>query len=417
METKLSKFILLTLTLCQLSGFTLVSRAQGSFIEFNSPTGSPSDLAIDSSNNLYLSSSSNGLYVSTNQGKDWTQRYTLSGISNIAVTKPGVVYAITGTYIIRTNDSGNTWATIGHFVANYAYRFVIHGSDFYETGPQGTIGYSSDSGKTWNSRPVAGYGDDVRGLAVSKNGDLFVAITNSYDISGDRTFKSTNHGSNWQPVGYGSTDYFIFDDNDVLFDVYRGVSFDYGSDWTSFANSMGNTIYYPYGAAAYKGIYKTKTNSIFAFRDSGIFLTLDHGGTWTKKFNPPGPNDVPVAATDTSGYLYIATMTGKFLKSVDPITAVKSTHNGVISSFELYQAYPNPFNPSTTIEFIVPNAGLVELKVFDLLGRELETLVNEHKNSGRYSITWNATGRASGIYFYELRSGENFAVKRVVLLK
>jgi hypothetical protein len=85
--------------------------------------------------------------------------------------------------------------------------------------------------------------------------------------------------------------------------------------------------------------------------------------------------------------------------------------------FNLHQNYPNPFNPTTTIRYELPKSSLVTLKVFDLLGREVATLVNEQKSTGRYSVTWDASSMASGIYFYKINAGEFREAKRLILLK
>ena len=83
----------------------------------------------------------------------------------------------------------------------------------------------------------------------------------------------------------------------------------------------------------------------------------------------------------------------------------------------LYQSYPNPFNPSTTIKYSIPNSDEVGIKVYDILGREVATLVNEYKNAGTYTVEFNAAGFASGIYFYQLNSGNFVETKKMILLK
>jgi hypothetical protein len=85
--------------------------------------------------------------------------------------------------------------------------------------------------------------------------------------------------------------------------------------------------------------------------------------------------------------------------------------------YVLYQSYPNPFNPSTTIKYSLPNSDNVSLKVFDILGREVAVLVNEYKTSGTYSIEFIASRFASGVYFYQLRSGEFVESKKMILMK
>lgn len=85
--------------------------------------------------------------------------------------------------------------------------------------------------------------------------------------------------------------------------------------------------------------------------------------------------------------------------------------------FALEQNYPNPFNPSTTIRFTLAENGPVNLKVYDVLGREVATIVNENLNAGRHTRMLNAGGLASGVYLYRLQSGGNIAILRAVLQK
>ncbi len=87
------------------------------------------------------------------------------------------------------------------------------------------------------------------------------------------------------------------------------------------------------------------------------------------------------------------------------------------SSFELEQNYPNPFNPTTNFEFMIPNFELVSLKIYDMLGREVATLVNEEKPAGVYKISFDASNLASGVYFYQLKAGGLIQAKKMVLLK
>jgi len=84
-------------------------------------------------------------------------------------------------------------------------------------------------------------------------------------------------------------------------------------------------------------------------------------------------------------------------------TAVEIISLNAKLSFALHQNYPNPFNPSTTFEFHVPGSGVVKLKVFDILGREITTLTDDWMDAGTYRVRWNASGLASGVYFYQLQ--------------
>ncbi len=97
-------------------------------------------------------------------------------------------------------------------------------------------------------------------------------------------------------------------------------------------------------------------------------------------------------------------------------TGIKNTHQ-LISNYKLEQNYPNPFNPSTTINYEVPSSGRVVLKVYDILGREVESLVNENKSAGKYSVSFNADKLASGVYFYKMQAGQYYSIKKMILLK
>lgn len=97
--------------------------------------------------------------------------------------------------------------------------------------------------------------------------------------------------------------------------------------------------------------------------------------------------------------------------------AKESLFESVPTEYSLKQNYPNPFNPSTTIEYQLPVDGFVSLKIFDLLGSEITTLVNEFKSKGRYSITFDASNLASGLYIYQLKSNNFSAIKKMILSK
>ena len=90
---------------------------------------------------------------------------------------------------------------------------------------------------------------------------------------------------------------------------------------------------------------------------------------------------------------------------------------GLPTTYELAQNYPNPFNPSTTIKYQLPKDGIVTLKVYDILGSEVATLVNEQKTAGRYEVSFNASQLASGVYIFRLKSGEYVSSKKMMLLK
>jgi hypothetical protein len=104
---------------------------------------------------------------------------------------------------------------------------------------------------------------------------------------------------------------------------------------------------------------------------------------------------------------------------IDPMNISNSikNKNGVPDKFNLSQNYPNLFNPNTKIDYSIPKNGFVILKIYDVLGREIKTLVNENKTAGYYSIDFNGSEFPSGVYFYKLESNEFGDVKRMILIK
>ncbi|NLT50931.1 MAG: T9SS type A sorting domain-containing protein, partial [Ignavibacteria bacterium] len=96
---------------------------------------------------------------------------------------------------------------------------------------------------------------------------------------------------------------------------------------------------------------------------------------------------------------------------------IKTLAEGKPDKFELAQNFPNPFNPSTMISFQLPINGYVTLKIYDLLGQEIATLVNEQKSAGKYEVKFDASDLASGVYIYRIQAGEFNASKKLILLK
>jgi hypothetical protein len=90
---------------------------------------------------------------------------------------------------------------------------------------------------------------------------------------------------------------------------------------------------------------------------------------------------------------------------------------GIPAEYALNQNYPNPFNPVTTISYGIPKAEFVTIKIYDILGREIRTLVNKEMNAGYYDIVFDAAKLASGVYFYRIEAGKFTRIKKLMLLK
>ncbi len=112
------------------------------------------------------------------------------------------------------------------------------------------------------------------------------------------------------------------------------------------------------------------------------------------------------------GRLYAATESGIFSSA-----AYETGPNSGVKLFSLLQDFPNPFNPSTIIEYAVPNKLHVKLIVYDVLGRLVKTLVNEDQRMGNYLVKFNGTGYTSGVYFCRLQAGSYSVTKKMLLMK
>jgi glucuronoarabinoxylan endo-1,4-beta-xylanase len=154
-------------------------------------------------------------------------------------------------------------------------------------------------------------------------------------------------------------------------------------------------------------------NQTFTFSNDTIAHVKRYTTSDTKKFNYDGIIDV----ADNS---FTATLEGKSITtfvSTKTSTGVKPFDSSVPQRFGLEQNYPNPFNPSTTITFGLPSKSSVLLEVFDMMGREVATLVNEELAAGNHYRQWNASNISSGVYFYRLQSDSFVETRKLILLR
>ena len=139
---------------------------------------------------------------------------------------------------------------------------------------------------------------------------------------------------------------------------------------------------------------------------------------------------IPQQTVNTKIYYYIQATSVSGRSISKPITAPSGNYRFTVQEpaivgnestiplkYELCQNYPNPFNPSTNIKFAVSKSGFVSLKIYNVLGKEVSSLINEFKPAGEYSVEFNASGLTSGIYFYKIISGDFTDVKKMVLMK
>jgi subtilisin family serine protease len=183
--------------------------------------------------------------------------------------------------------------------------------------------------------------------------------------------------------------------------LYYRKSTDGGLNWTSYtaANYTAinlDTFSFPISGS----VDGTTVQYYFAAQDIALpapmMSTLPVGGTG---INPPGTNPPPTRFSYTVG--------------VTGITA----GNEIPDKFNLYDNYPNPFNPVTTIKFDIANESFVKLEVFDILGREVASVVNQELKAGKYTVSFDASKYSSGIYFYKLITTDFVHTKKMLLVK
>jgi photosystem II stability/assembly factor-like uncharacterized protein len=401
---------------------------------------------------------STGIYVSTNEGTNWTSiNWGLPNYcANSIVAKNGGIFTGTSGSLFRSINEGASWNNptihidydwtdvsalafrgnefvFAGDVNSYVYLSTDAGLNFYqapkiEKGASVSsfafIGYtvfagvkpfaasavggvykSLNNGSTWQS---VNTGLPSANLSVSS---LAVIGSNLFAGTGQGVFLSTNSGTNWSQVNNGLTGQYVYAlavrDTDLFAGtIGQGVfrSTDKGTTWTHTSLVKDVTALIVVDTSLFAGTW-----SQGVYRMSNIDLS------W-KSVGLPGVYVTGFAADN--GNLYAATMSNSIWKSsISQLTDVNETNNNTPGEFALSQNYPNPFNPTTTINYSVFKSGEVVLKVYNIMGKEIITLVNEQKPAGNYSVKFDAGKLTSGVYFYQLKSGDFISTKKLILLK
>jgi len=354
--------------------------------------------------------------------------------------------------IIRTTDGGNNWVsqTSGTYERLYGVSFTDENNGT-AVGVVGTILRTTDGGTTWTSQSS--------GTTESLYDVSFTDTNNGTAVGGNGTIlKTTNGGTTWTLQSSGTTESLY----DVSFtDANNGTAVGYfgtilrttngGTNWTS--QSSGTT------ESLYDVSFTDANNGTAVGRNGTILRTTNGGTTWTQQSSGTTQQLRSVHFTDNNtgwavgyfgcilktidgGLSWIKLTSGstRYFESVQFVDnetgwvvgdwgrILKTTNGGVTfaeeeeideipTEYYLSQNYPNPFNPNTKIRYSVSQYSNVVIKVFDILGNEIETLVNEEKLIGTYEVTWYAEKLSSGVYFYQLRAGDYFDTKKMILLK
>jgi len=297
----------------------------------------------------------------------------------------------TAYWIQKTTNGGANWTLQSPTAVSGAASaqnglFMIDGN-FYGFGLNAAPSrgrYTTDGGTTWSLATLGITGGFVSGMAFHDNKQLGVATTGDASGSSLPTIaRTTNGGATWSAINTGT-----------------GLT-GYGSlKWIS--NS--NTVYLS-GSVGASGVVRKSTNA---------------GLNWTTQTTSGLTNaqHLDFYRSGSTVWGYAVCTDGTVLKIVETVTGVSEPVSSIVpAQYSLEQNYPNPFNPSTTINFSLPKASDVTVKVYNALGNEVMTLVNEFKNAGTHQVLMNAANLTSGIYFYKIQAGDFVATKKLTLIK
>jgi len=371
------------------------------------------------SDNVYYAGGNGGTLIkTTNGGKYWFNQQ--SGINNyikkIKFTNENVGGAISPLYIIHTTNGGNNWITqkFNNNQTNNDILFLnentgfVVGSLFLKT---------TDGGDIWNTIAI-----DTGYLAFSK---IYFLNQQTGYLLGNRCFKTTNSGINWvqNNCPYGDDMFFTNQNNGYIVggngSIYRTTNA--GINWISCTSPtslnlksitfLDENTGYIVGSTTYTDLLKTTNSGLNWYKENLDFRTDVY---WLNSIS-----SINNSATFVGAYGIIkSTRKGSSI-------SIKDISTPLPSSFSLFQNYPNPFNPTTSIKYQIkklssPHAlsgELVQLKIYDILGKVIETLVNEKQSPGTYEVTWDGSNYPSGVYFYKLTAGDFVETKKMILIK
>ncbi len=379
----------------------------------------------NSGTNLFAGTDS-GVFLSTNNGAIWTA--VNGGLTDTNVTALAVsgqnLFAGTGVGVFHSTNNGTSWSATGlpgnefcgyHSIAIFGINvFVgISGNSICSAGPG--VYFSTNNGIDWTQVLDLGRLTGVYTLAVV-GAQIYVG---TWD---EGLLATSDTGMTWATKNVGLEDSSVhalaMNGSNFFAGTYSGVflSTNNGDIWTAINACLTDSAV---------TCFTVSGSNVFAGTAHGVFLTTNNGTNWTE-VNTDLMDSSITALTVSDSFLFAGTTSGVWKRPLsDMITDVSLIAKELPIEFMLGQNYPNPFNPTTTISYQLPKQAHVTLKIFDVLGREVATLVNGVEEPGYKSVTWNASKLSSGVYFYRvvanaIHSGhaESYTeTKKLVLLR
>ena len=414
----------------------------------NGPFGGPIyALDINSNGNVFAGTQGGGVFRSLDDGDNWIP--INNGLPELDVftlvinSSEHIFGGISGGGIIRSTDNGENWTKINNGLPNNTPDNYFHvrtlktsSNETILAGTQnGDIYRSIDNGDNWSQLDFeinADY-DKVRALEINASGHIFAGTYGGI-------FRSIDNGESWEKLNLdlpasrsGYVRALEIKSNGYVFaavDHYVFRSNDNGENWVELTGFDGWGI---------ESLVINSQDHIFTGADgTGVYCSKDNGETWTNLNSGLTDTFVYSLAINSNDYVFAGTHDGFVFRSKNPTTSIKEVYEVPII-FALEQNYPNPFNPNTTIKYQIPEQvrndkfsvtmsgveeSFVTLKVYDVLGREVATLVNQKQKTGYYKVEWNAINQPSGVYFYQLTAGASTGsatdfveIKKMILLR
>lgn len=329
-----------------------------------------------------------------------------------------------GTYILKTTNGGENWTVEQYrdenvFLASIYFLDTLNG---FIGGYPGKFLRTLDGGLNWQDVQI-----DTSAFAFFPpvhfnfyNEMYGFASGGAIDIAGV-VWKTTNGGENWRATGVSPEPIRAVHFFDSLKVLAVGGDPEYFGASVIRSTDAGET--WEYEELGIVGVataisFRTETEAWapLSFAQTMMY-TFDAGMTWADTLSVDSSRVYDLVFTDSlTGYA--VGEEGVILKyEYDYPNDVAATEISEVTSFQLYQNYPNPFNPSTLISYYLSEPADVSLRIYNVLGTHITTLVDEYQNNGNYSINWNAVDQASGTYYFQLNINGNLLTRKMVLIK